>query len=392
MRPPSSVIGPYPSLRAQRGNLNPSPTVIASAARQSQPPPTRHRDQKPQPQPTTIHQVSKMNNNTTSQILPTQSPLAHYAPLFTTGVQSTILAGFLSLAVLTPAIAADFSGKLKGVSITDAQATNKAPVAAFTYKKNGDIITFDASSSSDPDGSITKYKWDFGNGTISEGASATYILKDIANLQVTLIVTDNNNGVALSQQTIIPVSNVISDDFSSDTSAQYTAIKGSVSISGGTLSGGGGIYTSNYAIHNTPTGSNDHYVQGKIQTGGSNFGSTIGLRSNGTTGYLVTLNADASRLNLIAFNGNTLTGNPNGNYFKSITGSSGSGSYNVKITISGSTIHAYIDLNNNGSFTDPQEDLGTWTDATYSTGQHIVVGVLRSNLNFQVDNFSGGLL
>lgn len=188
------------------------------------------------------------------------------------------------------------------------------------------------------------------------------------------------------------VSSGIFDDFSTNTAANYTAINGSISISGGTL-GGGTNWTGNYAIHNTPTGSNDHYVQGKIQTGGPGAGSAIGLRSNGTTGYLVSLNGDATRLYLYAFNGNALTGDPNGNYAKTILGASGTGSYTVKLSISGSVIHAYIDLNNNGLFTDANEDLGSWNDATYSAGQHIVVGALRGadNVDYRVDDFSGGL-
>ena len=304
----------------------------------------------------------------------------------TLALQTVALTSLLSLVFLSPAVAADFSGNLKGITITDAQASNKAPIATFTYTQNGDIITFDASGSSDPDGSIAKYKWDFGNGANSEGVATKYTLKDIANLQVTLTVIDNNNGVALNQQIIPPAANRITDDFSSDTSAQYTAISGSISISGGSF-GSGTAWVSTYAIHNTSTGSNDHYVQGEIQTGGG----MIGLRSNGTTGYMVYLNEDASRLYLVSFNGKTQTENPNGNYPKNVTGTSGPGFYIVKLTISGSTIHAYIDLNNNGSFTDANEDLGTWDDATYSTGQYVVVGAFRSNTDHRADNFSGGL-
>jgi hypothetical protein len=343
-------------------------------------------------QPHQLNQMSSKHNKRLTQT-PRRTLMKTTTKPTIQALQTVALTGLLSLVFLSQTVAADFSGSLKGVTITDAQAANKAPIATFTYTKNGDIITFDASSSSDPDGSIAKYKWDFNNGVISEGMTTTYTLKDIANLQVTLTVIDNNNGAALNQQTVVVVSDGINDDFSSNTIANYTAINGSISISGGNL-GGGTAWVSNYAIHNNPTGSNDHYVQGKIQSGGTTAGGTIGLRSNGSTGYLVCLNADSSRLYLYAFNGKALTGNPNGNYPKPITGSSGAGSYTVKLTISGSTIHAYIDLNNNGVFTDANEDLGVWTDTTYSTGQYVVVGALRGsdNSDYRVDNFSGGLL
>lgn len=186
----------------------------------------------------------------------------------------------------------------------------------------------------------------------------------------------------------------ISDDFSSDTSANYTNITGTIVISGGTI-GGASTWSSNYAYHETPTGSNDHYIKGKIQTAAADIdGSIIGLRCNGTTGYYVNINNDATRLMLYSFNGSTVTSGPDGATYKPITGSSGAGSYTVKLTISGSTIHAYIDLDNNGVFTDANEDLGVWSGLSYTTGQYVVVGALRgsNNNDYRVDDLSGGLL
>lgn len=154
-----------------------------------------------------------MYSTTAFDMLPAQTPSTHFAPFCSKGATSSILAGFILLAFLSTATAADFSGSLKGVSITDAQVTNKPPTAVFTYKQDGGTIIFDASGSSDPDGSITKYKWGFGNGTASEGVTTTYTLTNTANFQVTLTVIDNNNGVALSQQTITSSSTGISDLF-----------------------------------------------------------------------------------------------------------------------------------------------------------------------------------
>lgn len=243
----------------------------------------------------------------------------------------------------------------------------------------------------------------YGYSKNSTGCTATSGTVVDGDTVAACITSSGSNGTATSSTvtiggvsdtyTVTTVAGGITDDFSTDTSANYTAIHGSISISGGSL-GGGTAWTQNYAIHNTSTGSNDHYVQGKIQTGGVSAGGAIGLRSNGTTGYLVCLNVDATRLTLFGINGATLTINPDSTAYKSITGSGGAGSYTVKLSISGNIIHAYIDLNDNGTFVDSNEDLGTWTISSYTSGQYVVVGALRGsdNVDYRVDYLLGGAL
>ena len=53
--------------------------------------------------------------------------------------------------------------------------TNRRPVAAFTISPNpakpGQTVTFNASASTDPDGTIANYEWDLdGNGTFEQQA------------------------------------------------------------------------------------------------------------------------------------------------------------------------------------------------------------------------------
>jgi len=116
-------------------------------------------------------------------------------------ILSIALTGLLVAALPAPSVAATFSGNLKEVTITDAQATNKPPVAAFSYTVNGNTVTFDASGSSDADGSISTYKWDFGDGTTAEGASVTHQFS-AAPAPVTLTVIDDKGGVTLAQKTV----------------------------------------------------------------------------------------------------------------------------------------------------------------------------------------------
>jgi PKD repeat protein len=75
----------------------------------------------------------------------------------------------------------------------------RLPYAAFTYSPTKPIVnmnvTFDASSSFDPDGWIASYKWDFGDGAvITEADSISYhAYSELGAYKVTLVITDNDN-------------------------------------------------------------------------------------------------------------------------------------------------------------------------------------------------------
>ena len=56
-----------------------------------------------------------------------------------------------------------------------------------------DPISFSSAGSSDPDGSIAKYEWSFGDGNSSTAANPTYAYKDPGTYTVRLTVTDNTN-------------------------------------------------------------------------------------------------------------------------------------------------------------------------------------------------------
>ena len=96
-------------------------------------------------------------------------------------------------------LAGDFTGSLQSVSITDSAGINTQPTATFTSTKSGDTFTFDATASTDPDGTITDYRWDFGDGTTATGVTATHQYTAAGNYPVTLTVVDDQEGVALYQ-------------------------------------------------------------------------------------------------------------------------------------------------------------------------------------------------
>src|SRR5574341_2292680 len=65
----------------------------------------------------------------------------------------------------------------------------------------GDTVTFSGASSSDPDGTITGYYWDFADGTNGTGVSPTHVYSAVGSFNVTLTVIDNQGGIA--QDTIV---------------------------------------------------------------------------------------------------------------------------------------------------------------------------------------------
>jgi DNA-binding beta-propeller fold protein YncE len=72
---------------------------------------------------------------------------------------------------------------------------NQAPIAGFTATPGpaGAATVFDASSAVDPDGSIVRYDWDFGDGTVLRdgGPTPTHVYTSPGSYSVTLVVTDN---------------------------------------------------------------------------------------------------------------------------------------------------------------------------------------------------------
>jgi len=314
-----------------------------------------------------------MHTTTASHIIPALPPPPHFAPRYIKGAQSAILTGFIFLAVLSSANAADFSGKLKGVSITDAQAVNKPPVAAFTYAQSGDALTFDATGSSDPDGNITKYKWDFGNGVFAEGATASHTILGTDALQVTLTVVDNNNGAALTQQIISLESKNVADTFSSDSSLNYTAITGAITVSDGAAHGK--QWNTSRVFHSTPLQTSEHYVEADVQySGGTDSGGLL-ARVDATSKTCYIAFFSGGKIALARFNGSTQAwmADYNGNYT--------SGTYKMRLETVGNSIKVYV----NGTITISK------TDTTYSDGKHIGMYFNRgNNIDIFVDNLTSG--
>lgn len=91
-------------------------------------------------------------------------------------------------------------------SVTEAYDTwgapNQAPTASFTFTCSGLTCNFNGSASSDPDGSIVSYAWNFGDGTTGSGATPTKTYASGGTRTVTLTVTDNGNATGSTSQSV----------------------------------------------------------------------------------------------------------------------------------------------------------------------------------------------
>ncbi len=96
------------------------------------------------------------------------------------------------------------------IAFAAAQAPQQgqAPVAAFKTIPNNpwysDPITFDGSASSDADGNIVHFAWDFGDGQNAVGVMVDHKFEFRGDYTVRLTVTDND-GLANTLVVQIPV-------------------------------------------------------------------------------------------------------------------------------------------------------------------------------------------
>ena len=80
-----------------------------------------------------------------------------------------------------------------------APTLNIPPVAKFNFSPKTGLfpleVSFDASASYDPDGTIVSYDWDFGDGGSGSGKKISYIYQTWGTFPITLTVVDNDGGV-----------------------------------------------------------------------------------------------------------------------------------------------------------------------------------------------------
>ena len=94
---------------------------------------------------------------------------------------------------------------------------NISPFADFIVSCQGVSCSFDASLSSDADGQIIEYHWNFGDGSEATGTNVDYSYNASGLYTVTLMVTDNEGSTATTEQNIEVIEPVNQDYFENNT-------------------------------------------------------------------------------------------------------------------------------------------------------------------------------
>ena len=129
----------------------------------------------------------------------------YFTVLGTTGSRTTIATSF---AVLADALTGDdlipLTRKSEGTFTVAAGSVNQAPVARPGGPYGGTVgspISFSGGTSWDPDGSITAYQWNFGDGATATGMTPSHSYAAANNYTVTLTVTDNGGATGTATTT-----------------------------------------------------------------------------------------------------------------------------------------------------------------------------------------------
>ncbi|MDC8772494.1 chitinase C-terminal domain-containing protein [Roseateles albus] len=84
----------------------------------------------------------------------------------------------------------------KTLGACDGVVVNQPPVAAFSSSVSALTASVNGAGSSDPDGSIASYAWNFGDGSSASGVSANRTYAAAGTYTISLTVTDNKGATA----------------------------------------------------------------------------------------------------------------------------------------------------------------------------------------------------
>ncbi|GAB3201009.1 hypothetical protein GCM10027261_34480 [Geodermatophilus arenarius] len=116
--------------------------------------------------------------------------------------EHTYAAGGTYTVRLTVTDAAGATGSTERTVTVTAPAANQPPTAAFTASATGLTAAASAADSTDPDGTLTGYAWQWGDGATGTGVSATHTYAAAGTYTVGLTVTDDRGATATNTREV----------------------------------------------------------------------------------------------------------------------------------------------------------------------------------------------
>ncbi|MDQ1607913.1 MAG: trimeric autotransporter adhesin [Microbacteriaceae bacterium] len=179
--------------------------------------------------------------------------------------------------------------------------SNQVPIASFTTTTNALVVTADGRASSDPDGSIASYAWNFGDGATATGSTSSHTYAVAGTYTVRLTVTDNRGTTGTTTRSVtVPTGSALARDpferaisngwGSAELGGAWTGsgVTSAYSVAAGTgqiLDQAGATKTQTLnGVSRTSTDTTVGFTTDSPPSGGSIFISAVG-RLVGTTDY-----------------------------------------------------------------------------------------------------------
>jgi hypothetical protein len=238
---------------------------------------------------------------------------------------------------------------------------NQSPTARITGPTSGSVgaaLTFSGSTSSDPDGTIASYAWNFGDSSTGTGASASHTYSAAGTYTVRLTVTDDKGATNSAESSVAitaagPTTGTVTGTV---TSPQRGPLAG-VTV---TVDGGGGTATTNasgaYTISNVAVGSKTLTL--------SNVPS--GCTAPASQTATVTAGGSATANFTVTCSGTATTGTVTGKVTRA-SDNSGIGDVQVLVTAAGATSPITVTTSSDGTYTAANVAIGSGANAGTGT-------------------------
>jgi PKD repeat protein len=183
----------------------------------------------------------------------------------------------------------DLSATTIGAVVSPPNPVNAAPVAAFVSSAAGLTAAVDGSSSTDSDGSIVSYAWNFGDGATATGATASHAYAASGTYTVQLTVVDNAGATNVLSNSVTVTSPVVPVDPNPGAALATDTFERSVTSGFGSAEAGG-AWTVNGGTANASVAAGKGVLT--FSKGGAGLNAFLPAVSSSRTNGVVTFSVD----------------------------------------------------------------------------------------------------